>query len=68
VDGFRIRIKDDGKGFDPGKLKFRGNGLINMKKRMDDIGGGFSIRTKIGEGTEIVLDVMMAGGFPLSRQ
>jgi len=53
--GFRISIKDDGHGFDPGKLEFPGNGLVNMKKRMNDIGGEFVIRSKIGEGTEIEL-------------
>jgi signal transduction histidine kinase len=55
--GFSLRIKDDGKGFDPGKLEFSGNGLLNMKKRMDDIGGEFLIRSKVGEGTEIELEV-----------
>jgi signal transduction histidine kinase len=52
-----ITIKDDGKGFDPADLEYPGNGLINMKKRMNDIGGDFSISSKIGKGTEIVLVV-----------
>jgi signal transduction histidine kinase len=51
--GFRIRIKDDGKGFDPGKLEFPGNGLINMKKRMNDIGGELGIISETRAGTEI---------------
>ena len=50
--GFRILIKDDGHGFEPDKLEFPGNGLVNMKKRMADIGGEFVIRSKVGEGTE----------------
>jgi signal transduction histidine kinase len=54
VDGrFSISIKDDGKGFDPDKLEFPGNGLLNMKKRMKDIGGEIAIRSELGEGTEI---------------
>jgi signal transduction histidine kinase len=53
--GFRLIIKDDGKGFDPVKLEIPGNGLVNMKKRMNDIGGEFMIRSKEGEGTEIEL-------------
>jgi len=57
--GFRIMVKDDGRGFDPDKLGFPGNGLINMKKRMNDIGGEFLIRSWIGEGTEILIDVAM---------
>ena len=57
--GFRIRMMDDGKGFDPGKLEFPGNGLINMKKRMADIGGKLKINSKTGEGTEIDLNVTL---------
>lgn len=55
ADGFRIRIKDNGKGFNSDKLEFPGNGLINMKKRMNDIGGEFSIISAVDEGTEIEL-------------
>ena len=57
--GFRIRIKDDGKGFDPGKLEFPGNGLVNMKKRMNDIGGEIVIKSEVGVGTEIELVVSL---------
>jgi signal transduction histidine kinase len=53
--GFKIAIKDDGAGFDPGNLEFPGNGLINMRKRMKDIGGDFKITSKSGKGTEIEL-------------
>jgi len=52
---FKIAVKDDGKGFDPGKLEFPGNGLINMKKRMADIDGEFAVISIPGEGTEITL-------------
>jgi signal transduction histidine kinase len=55
--GFIISIKDDGKGFDPGKLEFPGNGLVNMRKRMEDIGGEIQIRSQIGSGTEIEMVV-----------
>ena len=55
--GFKITIKDDGHGFDPGKLEFPGNGLVSMKNRMSDIDGEFLIYSKAGEGTEIVLVV-----------
>jgi signal transduction histidine kinase len=55
--GFSIRIKDDGKGFDPGKIEFPGNGLVNMKKRINEIGGELFINSTSGTGTEIVLIV-----------
>jgi signal transduction histidine kinase len=54
-NGFNIIIKDDGKGFDPANLEFPGNGLVNIKKRMADIGGGSIIISSPGEGTEITL-------------
>ncbi len=54
---FKISIHDNGKGFDPGKFEFQGNGLINMKKRMHEIGGALVIHSIIGRGTEIELEV-----------
>lgn len=53
--GFKIAIRDNGAGFDPGNLEFPGNGLINMRKRMKDIGGDFHISSAPGKGTEIEL-------------
>ncbi len=57
--GFRIGVKDDGKGFDPERLEFPGNGLVNMRKRMEEIGGDLLILSKPGEGAEILLTVTM---------
>ena len=51
-DHFLITISDDGKGFDDANTHRFGNGLCNMKKRMEDIGGKFSIESKIGEGSK----------------
>jgi len=56
---FSISIKDDGKGFDPGKLEFPGNGLVNMKKRMNDIGGEIMMKSEAGLGTLIELIVSL---------
>jgi signal transduction histidine kinase len=49
ANGLQIKIKDDGKGIDADNklLPFK-NGLINMKKRMEDIGGSFSIENNNG--------------------
>jgi signal transduction histidine kinase len=55
--GFNIIIKDDGKGFDPDNMKFPGNGLVNMKKRMNEIGGEFLVSSKVNNGTEISIFV-----------
>jgi signal transduction histidine kinase len=60
VDGrFSISIRDDGKGFDPEKLELPGNGLVNMKKRMNDIGGEVVIKSEPGFGTGIELIVSL---------
>lgn len=47
-----ILISDDGKGFEAEKVKL-GNGIANMKKRVEDINGKFSIESIIGDGTKI---------------
>lgn len=57
----RIRIDDDGIGFDPGKLhglpEHQGLGLMNMTERAESMGGHFSIKSRIGKGTEINVEV-----------
>lgn len=54
-DSIQIKIQDDGKGFDPGEVKF-GNGIANMKKRIEEIGGKFTIVSS-GEGTSITISL-----------
>ena len=46
-----INIKDNGKGFDE-LIVEKGNGLKNMQKRIEDIGGTFSLNSGI-DGTKI---------------
>ena len=47
-----IRIKDDGRGFNP-KTITQGAGLKNMQKRCEDIGGRFYLETGSGRGTKV---------------
>jgi signal transduction histidine kinase len=47
-DGLKLFIQDNGKGIDFEKLRQFGNGLKNMKKRMDDINISFTIENKNG--------------------
>jgi signal transduction histidine kinase len=56
---FRITVKDDGNGFDSDKMEFPGNGLVNMRQRMKDIGGEIVVKSKPGIGTEIELNVSL---------
>jgi signal transduction histidine kinase/ligand-binding sensor domain-containing protein len=47
-----IEIKDNGRGF-VATPNPRANGLRNMRQRMEEIGGTFSVDSKPGEGTKI---------------
>lgn len=51
--GIKITISDNGKGFDATNAA-NGNGLYNMKKRMEDIGGSFTAASS-PQGTTINL-------------
>lgn len=51
--GFQISIVDDGQGFVLGETSRRRNGLINMRKRLEDIGGRFVVESEPGHGTEV---------------
>lgn len=53
-----IHIRDNGRGFDPAMVGDCGNGLVNMRKRMEDIGGNFRIESG-GEGTEVGFGVAL---------
>lgn len=48
----RLSVTDDGAGFDVAAAS-GGNGLVNMTKRMEDIGGRLSISSQPGEGTSV---------------
>ncbi|MEO7046215.1 MAG: 7TM diverse intracellular signaling domain-containing protein [Ferruginibacter sp.] len=48
TEGLTLTIQDNGKGIDMNNVRTFGNGLKNMKKRMDDIGVDFSIKNHNG--------------------
>ena len=50
----KILIQDNGKGFDFETIDF-GNGLYNMKKRIEEVNGTFDIQSKINDGTTITI-------------
>lgn len=51
----KIKIEDKGVGFDSNKINF-GNGLINMKSRMEEISGNFTL-VSTPTGTIIALEI-----------
>lgn len=61
-----ITLSDDGCGFDTDNLAkplserlLGGNGLLNMRKRMAEIGGTFEIKSAPGRGTTLTLRVTL---------
>ena len=48
-----LEIDDDGRGFKPGRGSSRGQGLRNMRERVEAIGGRFSVESASGEGTTV---------------
>ena len=47
-----IQIQDNGVGFDL-ETVVKGNGLLNMQKRIESIGGIFKLQSEIGKGTSV---------------
>ncbi len=57
----RMEIRDNGKGFEVEKVfkrehSFGGNGLKNMKRRTEELGGTLEIISKVNQGTSVILD------------
>ncbi len=52
-----VEIKDNGKGIDSEKLNQFGNGLKNMQRRMESIGGSFNITSHNGTTTKLEIPI-----------
>jgi ligand-binding sensor domain-containing protein/signal transduction histidine kinase len=55
----QIRIADNGIGFDPAMPQGRGNGLTNMRKRLEGIGGRFAVTSSPGHGTTVDMTISL---------
>lgn len=53
----RIVIEDNGVGFNIEQISGWGNGLTNMHKRIEELGGSFNIKSGVGSGTTIEFSV-----------
>jgi signal transduction histidine kinase len=53
---FTFIIADDGIGIEVGVVKGSGNGMINMRKRMESVNGRFDLQSAPGKGTTIILE------------
>jgi len=55
-----LRVADDGKGFDPSSENYLSNrhlGLTSMRERAAELGGALELRSRPGEGTEVIVVV-----------
>jgi signal transduction histidine kinase len=52
VEGLRLDVEDDGRGFDP-KTRHDGLGLLGIRERVRELGGHLSIDTSPGGGTRM---------------
>jgi signal transduction histidine kinase len=60
--GFTLIIRDDGAGFDPDDVPERpgrGNGLKNLRQRLEKLGGRCEVNSAPGAGTEIKFTVFI---------
>lgn len=57
--GARLRISDDGRGFDPTAVRRAGRhlGLVSMRDRAGGVGGGLTVQSEPGKGTVIEMEV-----------
>lgn len=62
---FLLQFTDNGKGFD-GKTRGTGNGLLNMQKRAEELGGNLKIVSSPGKGSAMILDVPYPFKIPVS--
>jgi signal transduction histidine kinase len=57
----RCSVKDNGVGFDVSSLSARtgegGLGMIGIRERLNSVGGGFSLMSTLGRGTELVITI-----------
>jgi signal transduction histidine kinase len=57
-DRLRLRIADDGVGFDPAAAAARrGYGMVSMRERAEEIGARLAVASRPGEGTEVRVEL-----------
>lgn len=56
-EGLNVVVEDQGVGFNMRKLKNKGIGLINLKSRVEKIGGVYNIESAEGQGTTVMIEI-----------
>ena len=63
VRSVRLRVADDGVGFNPSAVRTRGGlGLNNIKERVNMLGGTLTIQSAPGQGTQLTVELPAADG------
>ncbi len=59
---FRLKVTDNGRGFDPNNPPFTdgGFGLIGMRERAAELNGQLNVRSSPGQGSDIILDAPLS--------
>ncbi len=52
-DDYLLEVADNGKGMEEGLVLGGGNGMTNMRRRMETVGGRLEIETGMGQGTRM---------------
>ncbi len=60
----RARITDNGRGFDPAAARGEGNGLRNMRQRIERLGGRFDLRSAASRGTTAEMTITLQQPVP----
>ncbi len=60
----RVEVADDGDGFEPSRVGAGGLGLASMDERAKAVRGTLQVRSRLGTGTIVRLDVPLATGQP----
>jgi signal transduction histidine kinase len=56
----KVSVEDNGTGFPLEQMSRFGNGVLNMRKRIETIGGTFTIDSHPGGGTKVSISVPIA--------
>jgi signal transduction histidine kinase len=64
-DGLTVEISDNGSGFDEAAVSSDSNGLANMRRRLDELGGRMELSARPGGGTTIRFFVPVPRPHPL---
>jgi signal transduction histidine kinase len=65
--GLRLRVSDEGRGFQADRTSGSGLGLVSMKERARLVGGTFRVRSAPGAGTAIDVTIPVADTRPVGR-